>query len=60
MKQLRAERWERRIVVLTASPTWKRARAVFEAGAMDYLPKTLTMMEMREAFQQSLNKPLPR
>lgn len=60
VKQLRAERWERRIVVLTASPSWGRARAAFEAGAMDYLSKSLTMAEMREAFQQALSKPWPR
>jgi DNA-binding NtrC family response regulator len=58
--QLRAERPERRIVVITASPTWKRARAAFEAGAIDYLPRTLTIEEMRAAFQQALRKPLPR
>jgi DNA-binding response OmpR family regulator len=29
------------IVVLTASPTWKRARAAFEAGATDYLSKSM-------------------
>ncbi len=57
--RLRMERPERRIVVLTASPTWQRARAVFEAGAMDYLPKTLSVEELREAFQQALHNPLP-
>lgn len=58
--QLRLERPERRIVVLTASPTWKRARAAFEAGAMDYLPKTLPIEELRQAFRQALQNPLPR
>lgn len=58
--RLRLERPERRIVVVTASPTWQRARAVFEAGAMDYLPKTLNAYELREAFQQALSNPLPR
>lgn len=58
--RLRSEHLERRIVVLTASPTWQRARAVFEAGAMDYLPKTLKVEELREAFQQALCNPMPR
>lgn len=57
--RLRAERPGRRIIVVTASPTWQRARAVFEAGALDYLQKTLTAEEMRAAFQQALRKPLP-
>ena len=59
ISRLRAERPERRIVVLTASPTWEHARAAFEAGAADYLPKTLTRGELLEAFQQVLRKPLP-
>ena len=58
--RLRLERPERRIVVVTASPTWQRARAAFEAGALDYLPKMGTVEEMRAAFQQVLRKPLPR
>jgi DNA-binding NarL/FixJ family response regulator len=58
--RLLSERPERRIVVLTASPTWQRARAVFEAGAMDYLPSTLRAEEMRDAFQQALRSPAPR
>ncbi len=52
--QLLMENPERRIVVITASPTWQRARAVLEAGAMDYLPKTLSVNEMRETFQRAL------
>ena len=58
--RLRHERPARRIVVLTASPTWQRARAAFEAGALDYLPKALPVEELREAFQQALQNPLPR
>jgi DNA-binding NtrC family response regulator len=57
--RLRAERPERRIVVMTASPTWQRARAAFEAGAIDYLPKTLPQDELRESFEQILSRPLP-
>jgi DNA-binding response OmpR family regulator len=37
VSSLRLERPARRIVVMTASPTWRRARAAFEAGAIDYL-----------------------
>ena len=48
-----------RIVVITASPTWQRARQAFEAGAIDYLSKSLSLEELRETFAQILNKPLP-
>ena len=55
---LRHENPERRIVVMTASPTWQRARSAFEAGAMDYLPKTLQHEELLNTFRQILNRPL--
>lgn len=55
---LRRENPKRRIVVMTASPTWQRARAAFEAGAMDYLPKTLQQDELLDTFRQILNRPL--
>lgn len=57
---LRLERPERRIVVLTASPTWQRARAAIEAGAMDYLPQTLSAEELLKAFRLAMKKTIPR
>ncbi len=29
------------IVVLTSSPTWRRAKAVLQAGAADYMPRSI-------------------
>ena len=57
--RLRVQRPVRKIVVMTASPTWQRARAAFEAGAIDYLPKTWSPEELHEAFVQVLSRPLP-
>lgn len=54
-----AEKPQRRVVVMTASPTWQRARAAFEAGAIDYLPKTLPTDELQSIFKQLLQEPLP-
>jgi DNA-binding NtrC family response regulator len=51
-----AENPSRRIVVMTASPTWKRARAAFESGAIDYLPKTLPADELRATFEELLRR----
>lgn len=48
-----------RIVVITASPTWQRARQAFEAGAIDYLSKSLSLEELHKTFAQILTKPLP-
>jgi DNA-binding NtrC family response regulator len=56
---LRTERPDSRIVVMTASPTWQMARSAFEAGAIDYLPKTMGEEEILNTFERILNKPLP-
>lgn len=60
VSQLCAENPRRRVVVMTASPTWQRARAAFESGAIDYLPKTLPADELRAAFEQLLRQPFHR
>lgn len=57
--RLRAERPARRIVVLAANPTWQEARAVFEAGAIDYLPETMNPLEQRRLFAELRRRPLP-
>jgi len=59
VSQLRNEQPDRRIVVFTAAPTWQGARAAFEAGATDYLPKTLAQSELLNAFREVKRKRLP-
>ncbi len=60
VSRLCAENPQRRVVVMTASPTWQRARAAFESGAIDYLPKTLPADELLATFEQLLRQPFPR
>lgn len=48
-----------RIVVVTASPTWRRARAAFKAGVIDYIRKSLDQAEIRATLQSALHKLLP-
>lgn len=45
------------IVVVTASPTWTRARAAFQAGAVDYIRKSMNPDELRVAFERILARP---
>jgi DNA-binding NarL/FixJ family response regulator len=45
-----------RVVVIAASPTWQRARAAFEAGAMDYLSKNMPAHEFRAALLHVLGR----
>jgi DNA-binding NarL/FixJ family response regulator len=59
VSRLRNQHPERRIVVMTASPTWARARAAFQAGAIDYLPKTLGVEELTAAIEEIKKRPLP-
>ena len=48
-----------RVIAMTASPTWQRARAAFEAGALDYLSKNLRPEELLECVRAVLEKPRP-
>ena len=59
VSRIRAQRPDARIVVATASPTWRRAREVFYAGATDYIRKSLNKEEILSAFQAALNKVPP-
>src|SRR5947209_6526906 len=52
VSSLRTERPDSRIVVMTASPTWQRARSAFEAGAIDYLSKTMDEEEILNTFER--------
>lgn len=45
-----------RVIVMTASPNWRGARAAFEAGALDYLPKNLSPEGTLSAIQAALKK----
>ena len=45
-----------RVVVLTSSPHWKIARAVFRAGATDYLLKSLDRAEILMNFRAVLDR----
>lgn len=42
------------IVVVTASPTWQRARKFFLAGAIDYVRKSLIADELLKIFYEYL------
>jgi DNA-binding NtrC family response regulator len=55
-----AEQPSARIIVMTASPTWTRAREAFLAGAIDYTRKSLNPDEIRSVIWSALNKPLRR
>jgi DNA-binding NarL/FixJ family response regulator len=56
---LRAQRPEARIVVVTASPTWQRARQALQAGAADYIRKSLDEKELRSKIEAVLKIPPP-
>jgi DNA-binding NtrC family response regulator len=45
---------QQRIIVATASPTWKRAREAMQAGASDYIRKSSDATELHDIIQQAL------
>lgn len=49
-----------RIIVVTASPSWKFAREAFRSGATDYLRKSVNRQELSLTLEQALAKPLLR
>jgi DNA-binding NtrC family response regulator len=56
---IRSQKPEARIIVATASPTWTRAREAFQAGAIDYIRKSLDQDELQSALRGALDKTLP-
>lgn len=57
--RIRAQQPNVRIVVASASPTWRRAREAFRAGATDYIPKSLNKQELLATFKNILAKVPP-
>lgn len=45
------------IVVFTLSPTWRRAKAVLQAGAVDYMPRSIEDEELLERCRFSMGWP---
>jgi len=56
VSQVRALNLNAKIVVVTSSPHWKIARAVFRAGATDYLLKSLDRAEILKDFRVVLDE----
>jgi DNA-binding NtrC family response regulator len=58
VSRIRAQQPMAKIIVVTASPTWQRAREAFLAGATDYIRKSLGKDDLRLAFDRVLNRSL--
>ena len=59
VKSLRQTRLDIPLVVTTNSPTWRRAREVFRAGATDYVRRTLDKEKILSFYQGILQEPSP-
>ncbi len=44
-----------RAIIVTASPTWQRARQAFQAGALDYVRKSMDEIELHDRIVAVLN-----
>ena len=47
------------IIVISASPTWLRARNAFRTGATDYIRKSFSKRELFSVFRDILARVLP-
>jgi DNA-binding response OmpR family regulator len=59
VSRLRVQHPETRIVIATASPTWQRAREALQAGAADYVRKSLDEKGLRSKVQTVLERQSP-
>jgi DNA-binding response OmpR family regulator len=59
VSHLRAQQPEVRVIIATASPTWRRAREALQVGAADYIRKSLNEEELRSKIQAVLELPPP-
>lgn len=55
--RLRRQKPNVRIVVASASPTWRQSREVLLAGAVDYIHKSLDQRKLRARIQGVLDRP---
>jgi len=56
VSRIRAQCPNARVVVATTSPTWRRAREAFRAGATDYIRKSFDKRETCRVLQATLLK----
>ena len=54
IRDVREKDPDARIIVATAAPMWTEAKNAFDAGAVDYIIKTLNKDQLREAFGRAL------
>jgi DNA-binding NtrC family response regulator len=54
--QIREERPDAQIVIATSMPTWRRARAAFRMGALDYIRKSPSEDEVRSVLESALEE----
>jgi len=56
--RIRAQRPEARVIVVTASLTWQRAREAFRSGATDYIYRSIDTKELESSLGTALEKPV--
>lgn len=57
---IRQQQHDARVVVATAAPDWKEAREAFNAGALDYVVKSLDRVELLSTFSKEIRRAPPR
>jgi|ERR1700754_2550833 len=56
--RIRAQRPDARVIVVTSSLTWQRAREAFRSGATDYIYRSIDRKELAASLEAALQKPI--
>jgi DNA-binding NtrC family response regulator len=56
--RIRAQRPDARVIVVTASLTWRHAREAFRSGATDYFYRSIDRKELESSVAAALKKPV--
>jgi DNA-binding response OmpR family regulator len=56
VSDIRSQRPKSKIIIVTASPVWERAREVFQAGATDYIFKSMNKRQILSALHTTMEK----
>lgn len=59
INHIRSQYPQARVLVVTSSPSWSRARDAFKAGAVDYIKKSVDAESVRYSVQMALQKEVP-
>lgn len=59
LARIRSKYPEERVIVVSASPSWREGKAAYLEGAVDYISKSFDELSLINALREDLRKPIP-